>query len=60
MVKTISPLLSLLLLQCASLASCNQVVNLKSITGSGEVTTGNRTVTDDFEYEVSNSTGSCS
>jgi hypothetical protein len=36
-------------------ASCNQSINLKAITGSGHVTTENRTVQGEFKsIEVSN------
>tara|TARA_R110002124_G_scaffold163743_1_gene331143 strand:+ start:234 stop:974 length:741 start_codon:yes stop_codon:yes gene_type:complete len=58
MVKTISLITKFIVVAVSALllASCNQVINLKSITGSGEVITENRTVTDDFKsIEVSNS-----
>jgi hypothetical protein len=57
MIKIITLITKFILVAIAALlfASCNYNINLKSITGSGNVTTENRTITDDFKsIEVAN------
>jgi hypothetical protein len=57
MLKTITMITKFILIALTVLlfASCNQSINLKAITGSGHVTTENRTVQGEFKsIEVSN------
>jgi hypothetical protein len=57
MLKIITIITKFILVALTALlfASCNHSINIKSITGSGNVTTENRTVTSDFtSIEVSN------
>lgn len=57
MIKIITLITKLILVALATLlfASCNYNLNLKSITGSGNITKENRAVTDDFKsIEVAN------